>query len=167
MMKTKFIFLIILLSAINTSLFADAREKSLPIYSQIFDPERDVFKDGAAAVKLASQTNRRILIDLGGDWCKWCHKMDDFFAANPEVKQRLHETFVLLKVNVSNENENSEFLKVFPRPLGYPHMYVSEKNGSVLWSQDTAEFIKDGKYNKQAFMDFFQRWQITPEQVTQ
>lgn len=161
MMKTKFIFLIILIS-INSSLSADSIEKPLPLYSQVFDPERDAFKDGTAAVELASRTNRRILIDLGGNWCTWCDKMDYFFDNNPEVKQRLHETFVLLKVNVSNENKNYEFLKVFPQPLGYPHMYVSEKNGSVLWSQDTAEFIRDGQYNKDAFLEFFRRWQIKP-----
>lgn len=133
---------------------------TLPTYSTQYDPKRDAFKDGAAAVKLATQSNRRILVELGGDWCKWCHKMDAFFDKNPDIKQQLHETFVMLKVNVSDVNNNAEFLKAFPRPLGYPHMYVSEHNGSVLWSQDTAEFVSNGQYTRESFLAFFKRWKI-------
>lgn len=136
------------------------RSDTLPVYSVEYDASRDVFKDGAAAVQLAQQTQRRILIELGGDWCAWCHRMDAFFDKNPDIKQQLHETFVILKVNVSDENDNAQFLKSFPKPLGYPHMYVSDANGSVLWSQDTAEFLKDGRYNRDAFVSFFSRWRI-------
>jgi len=132
----------------------------LPKYSTHYDVKQDAFKDGVSAVKLATDTNRRILIELGGDWCAWCNKMDVFFDANPDVKRKLHETFVMLKINVSDENDNAEFLKAFPKPLGYPHMYVSEYNGSVLWSQDTAEFLKNGKYSREAFLTFFKRWNI-------
>jgi len=133
---------------------------SLPTYSTEYNVQQDAFKDGAAAVKLATSTNRRILIELGGDWCKWCKKMDVFFDDNPDIKQKLHETFVMLKINVSDENDNAEFLKAFPKPLGYPHMYVSEHNGSVLWSQDTADFLKDGHYTRESFLAFFERWNI-------
>jgi len=132
----------------------------LPAYSTEYSPERDVFKDGADAIKLATSTNRRILIKLGGDWCVWCHKMELFFDNNPDVKKRLHETFVMLKVNVSDENKNTEFLKAFPKNLGYPHMYVAEKDGSVLYSKDTAEFLQNGSYQRKPFMKFFDRWAI-------
>ena len=132
---------------------------TLPLYSTTYDPERDVFADGAAAIELASHTQRRILIELGGDWCKWCHEMDTFFDKNPDIKQKLHETFVMLKVNVSEANDNAAFLKAFPKPLGYPHMYVSDSSGKVLWSQDTAEFLKNGQYDRESFLSFFKRWE--------
>ena len=139
---------------------------NLPEYSTTYDPKRDAFKDGAAAVKLATESNRRILIELGGDWCLWCHKMDAFFEQNPDLKQRLHDTFVMLKVNVSDANSNADFLKAFPRPLGYPHMYVSEYNGSVLWSQDTAEFVSNGVYTRESFSAFFDRWKIKSTNIS-
>lgn len=147
----------------NPASAADSKSTAgyqLPSYSTTYDPKRDAFKDGAAAVKLATETNRRILIELGGEWCKWCHQMDDFFDKNPDIKQQLHETFVMLKVNVSDANNNADFLKAFPRPLGYPHMYVSERDGSVLWSQDTAEFVGNGKYTRESFLAFFERWKV-------
>ncbi len=159
-----FLKILILITGLSISLAPQASisSDSLPAYSTEYDPARDAFKDGAAAVKLATQTNRRILIELGGDWCKWCHEMDRFFDANPDIKQRLHQTFVMLKINVSDANDNAEFLSAFPKPLGYPHMYVSDSNGSVLWSQDTAEFLADGQYSREAFIRFFERWQLQP-----
>ena len=135
---------------------------SLPAYSVIYDPARDPFADGHAAIKLAKQTNRRVLIELGGDWCKWCHVMDRFFEDNPDIKARLHETFVMLKINVSDANGNEKFLASFPKPLGYPHMYIAEKNGNLLKSKDTADFLVNGHYSREAFLAFFDRWQIKP-----
>lgn len=155
------LFGIISLFMLSPSISATVSETTLlPKYSTHYDVKQDAFKDGAAAVKLATKTQRRILIELGGNWCSWCKKMDVFFDNNPDIKKQLHETFVMLKINVSNENDNAEFLKAFPKPLGYPHMYVSEYNGSVLLSKDTAEFLENGKYSRQAFLNFFERWNI-------
>lgn len=150
--------LLLLFLAISGSSFAYEATDTLPIYSTDYDPNRDAFKDGADAIALATKTNRKILIELGGDWCIWCHKLDNFFDDNPDLKKRLHETFVMLKINVSDENKNTEFLKAFPKTLGYPHMYVSDKNGSVLHSQDTGEFEDNNSYQRKPFIDFFDRW---------
>ena len=136
---------------------------SLPAYSLVYDPARDPFADGHEAIKLAQATRRRVLIEVGGDWCKWCHVLDAFLEKNPDISQQLHETFVVLKVNVSDENDNSQFLKAFPRPLGYPHMYVTENNGDILWSKDTAEFLVNGVYSRQQFSQFFTRWKKTED----
>ena len=140
--------------------------ETLPVYSRVYDPGRDPFSDGHAALKLAKATQRRVLIELGGDWCKWCHVLDDFLDKNPDLRAQLHETFVMLKVNVSDANSNEKFLAAFPKPLGYPHMYVADNNGQLLKSQDTAEFLQNGRYSRERFLRFFKRWQIKPEQMT-
>lgn len=132
----------------------------LPEYSIKYDPTRDAFKDGRDAIQLAKTTQRHILIELGGDWCKWCHVLDTFLNENSEIKAKLHETFVVLKINVSDTNDNAEFLAAFPRPLGYPHMYVADGNGSILLSKDTADFLYQGQYSQQRFHDFFEQWTL-------
>jgi thiol:disulfide interchange protein len=131
---------------------------SLPPYSTEYDPDRDPFSDGHAAIKLATETERHVLIELGGDWCRWCHIMDRFFDNNPEVKQQLHNTFVILKVNVSDANDNEIFLSSFPKPLGYPHMYVANSKGSLLLSKDTADFLVNSKYSTKRFEEFIEYW---------
>ena len=49
----------------------------LPAYSQGYDPARDPFSDGRAALRLAMETRRKVLIEVGGDWCSWCHVLDN------------------------------------------------------------------------------------------
>ena len=134
---------------------------ALPAYSLRYDPVRDAFQDGRDAVRLAKATGRHVLIEVGGDWCTWCHALDRFLDSNPDIKARLHETFVLLKVNVSDANDNADFLKAFPRVLGYPHMYVADTDGGILLSKDTADFLTDGRYSRQRFAEFLEQWKPT------
>ncbi len=156
-----FIGLLGLISGITQIQAAEARV--LPPYSQGYDPARDPFSDGRAALQLARETGRRVLIEVGGDWCSWCHVLDRFLDQHPSVRTKLHETFVLLKVNVDDKNDNSEFLSGFPPALGYPHMYITENDGSIVHSQDTAEFLHDGKYSEPQFLAFLARWNLQHE----
>ncbi|TLU65405.1 thioredoxin family protein [Thalassotalea litorea] len=133
--------------------------EALPVYSKIYDDSRDPFSDAIAAIALAGHSSKNVLIEIGGNWCTWCHKMDAFLEQNPDIYKALHDNFVLLKVNVSDSNENAEFMAGLPPVLGYPHMYVSTGQGKVILSKDTAEFLEDGNYSKQAWMTFIQRWQ--------
>lgn len=137
--------------------------ESLPVYSTTFDDSRDPFKDAVSAIKLAEQTDRNVLIKIGGNWCTWCKKIDSFLEANPDIKTKLHSTFVLLKVNVSDSNENEAFMRGLPPVMGYPHMYVSTNTGKVILSKDTAEFLSDddsGQYSRQQWLSFIEQWQM-------
>jgi len=140
-----------------------AQGPGMPAYSQGYDPGRDPFADGRAALKLATDTRRSVLIEVGGDWCSWCHVLDRFLREHPSLQVQMHNTFVLLKVNVDEENDNAEFLSAFPRALGYPHMYVTDDAGRILASQDTAEFLENGKYSEKRFQRFLDQWSRSHE----
>jgi hypothetical protein len=85
--------------------------------------------------------------------------MDVFLAENPEVYQKLHSEFVLLKISVSDSNENEAFMKLLPPVLGYPHMYVSTSSGKMLLSKDTAELLVGEQYSKEQWLAFLNKWQ--------
>ncbi len=161
-MKRPLSFLVLISLFSSPVLLAQINLDSLPAYSIHYDPLRDPFQDGHAAIKLANTTQRRVLIEVGGDWCKWCHVLDKFLNDNPDIKTKLHQTFVMLKVNVSDENDNREFLNAFPKPLGYPHMYIAENDGNILLSKDTAEFLNNGSYSRERFLEFFDQWALKP-----
>ena len=38
-------------------------------------------------LRIARATRRRVLAEVGGEWCTWCHIMDRFFAANPDLRK--------------------------------------------------------------------------------
>ena len=137
-----------------------AQGDNLPLYSKVYDAKRDPFKDAAAAIKLAGETNRNVLIEIGGDWCTWCHKIDAFLEKNPDIYNELHSSFVLLKINVSDENENAKFMAGLPKVLGYPHMYVSTGQGKVILSKDTAEFLDSSgvNYSRDNWLSFINQF---------
>lgn len=132
----------------------------LPEYSKVYDDQRNPFTDATAALALATATNRQVLIEIGGNWCSWCHKMDTFLSNNPDVYQALHANYVLLKINVSDNNENADFMAALPPVLGYPHMYVSSANGKMLLSKDTAELLAGSDYSKEYWLAFLNQWSV-------
>ena len=125
----------------------------------IYDPARSPADDLRQAIFLAQKENKRIMLELGGDWCIWCKYMDDFYATHEDILETRAENYVLVKVNVSDENMNEEFLSQFPEVGGYPHIYILESDGTFLHSQDTAE-LEDGNisYVPEVFMTFLQEW---------
>lgn len=136
---------------------------ALPQYSKVYDDQRSPFDDAKAALALAKATNRQVLIEIGGNWCSWCHKMDAFLDANSDVYQALHENYVLLKINVSDSNENEAFMASLPPVLGYPHMYVSNANGKMLLSKDTAELLSGNDYSRENWLTFLNQWSVIDE----
>jgi thiol:disulfide interchange protein len=157
-MMKKVLLSSLLFVAFALNVYASQVSNELPVYSQIYDASRNPNADGRAALKLASETQRKVLIEVGGDWCSWCHVLDRFIKEHPEVEKGLHDTFVVLKVNISEANDNVDFMRAFPPAQGYPHMYVTDSSGAILHSQDTAEFREDNKYSVNRFRVFFERW---------
>jgi len=123
-----------------------------------FDPTRNAAADLQNAVTKATAENKRIILDVGGEWCVWCRIMDYYLIENKDLGKIVDENFVWLKINMSEENENKEFLEKYPEIKGYPHLFVLEKDGTFLHSQDTAPLEEKKSYNKQRFAEFLTKW---------
>src|SRR5262245_57567014 len=122
-----------------------------------FDPARDPAKDVAAAAAAAKSEGKRVLLDVGGEWCVWCHMMDDFIAANPEVRAAVDANYVVVKVNWSPQNKNQAFLSTLPPVKGYPHLFVLDADGRLVHSQDTDVLELGRGYDKAKFLAFLKR----------
>jgi thioredoxin-related protein len=157
------LFLLIFLSPITTLSGDDAdyfTRVSLHDYSKIYDPDRDPFEDGNNALQNAKETQRRVLIEVGGDWCSPCHKLEHFITNTPAIYKQLHNNFVLLKINVSDENYNEPFLNGFPKTFGYPHIFITENDGSIIYSGDTVQLLENGSYVMDRFSLFLDKWSL-------
>ena len=95
-------------------------------------------------LQLAKAQGKRVLVDVGGEWCAWCHIMDRFFAANEEARALRDAHYVWVKVNWSKENKNEALLSQWPKIDGYPHLFVLDADGRLLHSQDTS-LLEEGK----------------------
>lgn len=126
-----------------------------------FDPTRNASADLADAVTQAQTSGKRIILDVGGEWCIWCVITDKFFIANSDLAKLRDENFIWLKINFSEENKNEEFLATYPKVTGYPHLFVLDENGKLLHSQNTAELEKGKSYDLAVYMDFLKKWSPT------
>jgi len=123
-----------------------------------FNPKNDPYKDLELTVKEAQKSNKRIILDVGGEWCIWCHRIDSFIEENTKLKDYINKNFILLKINFSEENKNDKFLSQYPKVEGYPHFFVLNKNGELLHSQNTGLLEKDKSYDIQKFLEFLEKW---------
>jgi thioredoxin-related protein len=149
------LFSTIFLLGLSSTAFTQTKEY-MPVSK--FDPLRDAVKDINEAIEEAKKSNRRILLDVGGEWCIWCHRLDDFIESNREIKSYLHKNYVVVKINFSKENKNEEVLSKYPEIPGYPHFFVLEKTGKFLHSQGTGELEQDKSYSSEKIMGFLKKW---------
>ncbi len=127
-------------------------------FPQKFDPRRDAAQDIRNAIAAAKGSNRRILLDVGGEWCIWCRRLDTLFAAHPDIDGFLHRNYIVVKVNWSPENRNAEVLARYPKIPGYPHFFVLDSDGKLLKSQDTGELEAGKHHDPGKVLAFLKRW---------
>lgn len=128
-------------------------------YNQAYSPERDPFSDFELAVVDAKKDSTIILLILGGDWCGWCHELSSFMKEEKSVRERWDSTFTTMKVNVSEDNYNEDFLSYLPEPKGYPYFVMINVEGKVVGEQNTGGLESMwGGYSVSEFNKFIERW---------
>ena len=130
---------------------------SLHVLPEKFEPARDAAADVQQAVALAQAQRKMVLVDVGGEWCTWCHVFDRFVARSPEVHKAMQDRFILVKVNYSPQNRNQALLSQWPTAKGYPHFYVLDAAGRVIASQASAELESARDYDEAKVLAFLRR----------
>ena len=123
-----------------------------------FDPARDAAADVATATSIARTQRKRVLVDVGGEWCPWCHILDRFVAGNANVKKLVDDNYVWVKVNWSPQNKNEALLSRWPKVKGYPHLFVLDADGTLLHSQDTDALEAGDSYDRDKVLAFLRKF---------
>jgi hypothetical protein len=124
-----------------------------------YDPSADPFEQYQNAIEQAKAQHKLVLVIAGGDWCRWCHALNRFVTTNGDVDAALHDTFVVMKVYVGDENYNEFFFSQLPEARGAPHFWIIAPDRNVLASQSTGEFERGKRgYDKREFLAFVSSW---------
>jgi len=123
-----------------------------------YDPARDPEADLLVALDKAKAEHKRVLLDVGGEWCSWCHLIDQYIGGHDDVLAAFETSFVALKVNYSDENKNEAFIAKYGKVPGYPHFFVLKPDGKFAVSQGTAELEEGHGYNHDRMLAFAKRW---------
>ncbi len=145
--------LVLFIGALSLNAFA---QNYVPVAK--YDPARNADKDIRDAVADAKMMNKRILLEVGGEWCSWCHTMDRYFEEHPELLEFREKNFIMVKINFSPENKNEVVLKRYPEIKGYPHIFVLDRDGKLLHSQDTGLLEAGKSYDLEKFSAFLKKW---------
>jgi len=140
----------------------DGGDKSTYTPVSRFDSARDPAKDLKDAVVEAQRTGKRIILDVGGEWCVWCHRLDSLFQRNKDLDEFLRTSFVVVKINFSKENKNEGFLSQFPKIDGYPHLFVLHSDGKLLHSQNTGDLEEGKAHSRERVFAFLKKWSPQP-----
>jgi thiol:disulfide interchange protein len=115
--------------------------------------------DLAAALKTAAATHRRVLLDFGGNWCGDCQVLDLYFH-DARNKPILDRNFVLVEINIGNEDANLDIAGKYGIPIkkGVPALAVLSEHGTLLYSQKDHQFSAMRTMQSSAVTEFLVKW---------
>jgi thioredoxin-related protein len=123
-----------------------------------FDPQRNPFADLKQAIAEAGETERRIMLEVGSQSCLGCKNLDQLFASTLTLKDLRDRNYVWVKINLSRENPNKQFLAQYPSVSDYPHFFVLSKDGHLVHSQDTKPLEEAKGYSPDRLKEFLNKW---------
>jgi thioredoxin 1 len=128
--------------------------------------DRDIYPDPsqaradlAAALKTASATHRRVLIDFGGNWCGDCQVLD-IYMHDSKNQPLVDANYVVVHVNVGHIDANLDLAEKYGVPLkkGVPALAVLSGHGALLYSQKNGEFEAMRRMQSSSLTDFLLQW---------
>ena len=122
-----------------------------------YDVDRDPDADLSMTISKAQQQQKRILLQVGGDWCNWCGRLAEFMRKRERVRTLLDQHFLIMKV-ASQSKHADAFLADYPKINAYPFVYVLSPAGELLHAQDMEELELGEGYNEEAFVEFLVDW---------
>ena len=129
--------------------------------NKLYSPTANADKDIAAAIKKAKAENKYVLLQGGGNWCKWCIEFARFCKADQKIDSVINAGFVWYHLNDSKENKNEKvFAKYdYPQRFGYPVFIILDGNGKRIHTQNS-EYLEDGKksYDQRKVQSFLEMW---------
>lgn len=122
-------------------------------------------KDNAAvaienAVKKAKAEGKHVLLQIGGNWCVWCIRFDNYIKADAQLDSMMKASYVVYHLNWSPENKNEDILAKleYPQRFGFPVFVVLDGDGKRIHTQDSGLLEQGESYNKGYVRTFFDNW---------
>ena len=139
----------------------------LQVFSQdmakfnLYKPEENAKAEIAKAVKEAKASGKNVLIEIGGNWCIWCARFNDFVHNDKSLDSLVNSNYVIYHLNHSKENKNTKLLAKykFPQRFGFPVFLILNDEGDLIHTQ-SSWYLEDGKksYDKEKVTAFFSDW---------
>ncbi|MBK8979499.1 MAG: thioredoxin family protein [Planctomycetes bacterium] len=140
--------------AFACSVLLPAQERA-PIYDEAADANQLVEQ----ALAQATRDHKRVLLMYGGNWCGWCHKLDELFRTDAKIRREISYEYIVVHVDVGHGEKHAELSARFGsdhKAHGYPYLTVVAADGTTVTHQDTGELEDGPKHDPAKVLAFLQ-----------
>jgi thioredoxin-related protein len=156
MNKVKGILIAAIIVCSTTAVFSQDLSKF-----NLYKPGENAEQEIAKKIKEAKAQGKHVFIQIGGNWCIWCARFNDFITKDPSVDSLVSANYVIYHLNYSKENWNKSLLVKykFPQRFGFPVFLILNGKGELIHTQNSG-YLEDGKkgYDKEKVIGFLNDW---------
>jgi thiol-disulfide isomerase/thioredoxin len=125
-----------------------------------YDEKADADRQLALAKARAKAKGKRLLIDLGGNWCPDCRVLAGIFEL-PEVKAFLQRHYEVVTVDIGRLNKNQQIPQHYgvDKLKGVPALLVVDPRSDKLLNDGHLFALADARHmTPQALADWLAQW---------
>jgi thiol-disulfide isomerase/thioredoxin len=164
-MKKIFLAMLLLplpaLAAVHAPKPSVATLQQMPVVlMQPYDEHADADKDVAAAFARAKISHKRVLIDLGANWCGDCIVLANFVRL-PEMSRFVAAHYEWVTVDVGRFNRNLQIPARFgfhDRLKGVPALLIATPEGALINGSDVFATADARTMTPQALADYLAKY---------
>ena len=131
-------------------------ETPLPIP---YDAHADAEAALAATIARAKANGKRVLIDLGGNWCTDCRILAAVMEL-PELKPFVAKHYEVVEIDVGRMNRNMQIPARYgvTKLDGVPTVLIIEPDGKLINATNSADLADARSMNPQGIANWLARW---------
>jgi thioredoxin-related protein len=119
-----------------------------------------VERDMAIIQSKAKNEQKHIMVFVGGNWCGWCYRLNNFIKKDNVLLRLLQDNYILYHLNFSIENKNLPYLAKIgnPQRFGFPVLVILDENGNLLHTQDSGLLQQGNLYSTEQISSVLNKW---------
>lgn len=142
--------IVLLLIIVSLSLSLSAQK----LYNEQANGEKQLTE----ALDQAKKESKHVLIQMGGNWCKWCLKFNEFVTNDNEINKVMNDNYVVLHLNYDKKDLAMLERLEHPERFGFPVIIILDENGKRLHTQNSY-YLEEGEgYHKKKVLSCFKDW---------
>ena len=128
--------------------------------TRLYNPKADAAKDVAQLLVRAKKENKSLLLQVGGNWCLMCYRLNAFVQTDSTLKKLAADNYLIYHLNYSPENKNGAYLQKLgnPQRYGFPVLVVLDAEGNRLHTQNMAQMLRGNGYDYEKIKAFLSKW---------
>jgi thiol:disulfide interchange protein len=130
---------------------------------EIYNPRADGKQLLAEALRVAKAEQKRVLLNLGANWCSDSQAMFQLLSTNVQIRSFIQANYVFEMVDVNKKGlgaRNAKLVERLGNPIakGIPVLLILDADGQVL-NPDPDERLADSAHEHPALvLAYLQKW---------